>query len=84
MGPASYTKTVITFVTPQGDFYMLRACLFFKGKTLAVLLGGGATCVFALFPDLAKPLEDTLSNTFGCLRTQKCSDTRFHSCLLNW
>ena len=77
MGPPSYTKTVITFVTPQGDFYMLRACLFFKGKTLAVLLGGGATFVFALFTDLAKPLEDTLSNTFGCLRTQMAREHDF-------
>ena len=54
---------------------MHASCLLiFKGKALAVLLGGGATFVFALFTDLAKPLEDTLGNTFGCLRTQKCSD----------
>ena len=67
-----------------GWFLHASCLLIFKGKTLAVSLGGGATCVFALFIDLAKPLEDTLSNMFGCLRTQKCSDTRFHSCLLNW
>ena len=26
----AYTKMVITFITPQGDFHMLRACLFSK------------------------------------------------------
>ena len=65
MGPASYAKTVITFVTPQGDFYMFCACSFSLVK-MAPLLSGAPLMFFVLFTPLSEPLEDTLGNTFGC------------------
>ena len=65
-GAGTKYKNGHNFHHAPGWFLHASCLLIFKGKTLAVLLGGGATFVFALFTDLAKPLENTLGNTFGC------------------